>query len=373
MIKKTVFLSWSGPVSKHVADALRQWLPMVLNNVIPWMSDSDILPGQPWSQRLGDILSSTHFGILCTTKTNQQSPWLLFESGALAKSVQESHVCPLLVDVPLAQLSGPLALFQAVTCDQNGMLKLVRTLNAALGDLGMAEDMLSTAFKALWPVFEQRCWPLPQDQTDPGPERSQADILSEVLEMSRMHVRLTAALANSISARADFDEPIVLPSSGLSAVSTGDVNKVQSIVFAERAKGFRREGKYADAAVLFQQALRLDPGNEELCVALAVTKSYLPDDRVSRTRAIHELSRLLEKNPSISKALYNRACLKTRISDEDLKDASSPTFSVEEILADLKRAIELYPKYREVALSDPDLDSLRKEPGFFSILAEEVQ
>ena len=41
-----VFISWSGTRSKALANALHKWLPMVLQYVEPWVSDSDIDAGE---------------------------------------------------------------------------------------------------------------------------------------------------------------------------------------------------------------------------------------------------------------------------------------------------------------------------------------
>ena len=47
-----VFISWSGKRSKALAAHLREWLPLALSHVKPWMSDTDIAAGSRWEQEV---------------------------------------------------------------------------------------------------------------------------------------------------------------------------------------------------------------------------------------------------------------------------------------------------------------------------------
>jgi len=44
-----IFISWSGPRSGAVAEALKKWLPMIVNAFKPWLSSADIDKGARWS------------------------------------------------------------------------------------------------------------------------------------------------------------------------------------------------------------------------------------------------------------------------------------------------------------------------------------
>jgi hypothetical protein len=101
-----IFLSWSGDRSNRVAQALKKWLPLVLDDVKPWFSDKDILAGKRWFLEVGQGLQETNFGIICLTRDNLESPWLLFEAGALSKALDEGHVCPYLLDVEVKDITG---------------------------------------------------------------------------------------------------------------------------------------------------------------------------------------------------------------------------------------------------------------------------
>jgi hypothetical protein len=121
-----IFISWSGERSEALAKALREWFPLVLHFVEPWLSQSDIKVGDRWSIEIAKELENCNFGVICITKENVAAPWILFEAGALAKSMQDGRVIPLLLDLDLKELSGPLAQFQAKKADVAGIKDLER-------------------------------------------------------------------------------------------------------------------------------------------------------------------------------------------------------------------------------------------------------
>jgi hypothetical protein len=69
-----VFISWSGPRSRFLAEALRAWLPRVIQAAKPWMSDEDISAGSRWLAEIQSELSLSSLGIICVTPENQNSP-----------------------------------------------------------------------------------------------------------------------------------------------------------------------------------------------------------------------------------------------------------------------------------------------------------
>jgi TIR domain len=88
-----VFISHSGPRSRAIALALKDWMPLVLHYVDPWVSQKDIAAGDRWAVEVGAKLSDSNFGIICLTPENLNAPWLLFEAGAISKSFDEGAVC----------------------------------------------------------------------------------------------------------------------------------------------------------------------------------------------------------------------------------------------------------------------------------------
>jgi hypothetical protein len=150
-----VFLSWSGSPSKMVALALRKWLRKILQHLEPWISVRDIQAGRPWQDELAAELKDSNFGIICLTKENIGAPWILFEAGALAKTVSKAHVCPYLLDLNPSMLSGsPLAGFQAKSADRQSTLDIVEALNCA-SNSKVDSQILTETFNAFWPEFEK--------------------------------------------------------------------------------------------------------------------------------------------------------------------------------------------------------------------------
>jgi hypothetical protein len=83
-----VFISWSGQRSRAVAEVLRTWLPKVIQSLDPWMSDEDIDAGSRWLADVTTSLNQAKVGLICVTPENQHKPWLLFEAGALSRSIE---------------------------------------------------------------------------------------------------------------------------------------------------------------------------------------------------------------------------------------------------------------------------------------------
>jgi hypothetical protein len=174
------FISWSGERSHALGQALRDWLPMVLQYVEPWLSQSDIDAGERWANEVGKELETSNFGIICITRENLVSPWILFEAGALAKFMQEGRVVPLLLDVEFKDITGPLAQFQAKKVEKSGLLDVVSSINK-FSDGKLTDVLLNRQFEALWPTFEATVGNLPKNPPHTKQNRPQHEILEELV------------------------------------------------------------------------------------------------------------------------------------------------------------------------------------------------
>lgn len=193
-----VFISWSGKRSKAVANALHGWLPYTLHYVKPWVSDKDIGAGDRWAQSIAGELDSSNFGIICITPENLQSEWILFEAGALSKSMLDAKVIPLLFGLDLSDLSGPLSQFQAQKVDLEGITEVIRSINK-VADSKIDEGIISHTVPALWTKLHRELEKIPDSQPEEKHMRPQHEILEE----------LVSGVRGLNSRMRDFDPEIV--------------------------------------------------------------------------------------------------------------------------------------------------------------------
>lgn len=150
------------------------------------MSSADIGAGARWSTEIAGALSNSKIGIICVSAENQQEPWLLFEAGALAKTLEETFVCPYLIHMRQSDLvPGPLTQFQSKVANKEGTFDLVSNINRVLGSDALPDERLLRLFERSWPDLEKKLSAVPIEKTDKVINRDQSEILSEVLETVR--------------------------------------------------------------------------------------------------------------------------------------------------------------------------------------------
>lgn len=197
-----VFISWSGALSRQIALALREWLPLVIQDLQPYMSEEDIEKGIRWALDLATELDTVSYGILCLTPENVNAPWMNFEAGALSKSLSEARVAPLLFGMKPSDLSGPLAQFQATSYGESEIRKLVRSLNANIA-APLAAGTVEKSFDTWWPQLRGELDPLADEAAKliaaptPSPGTTQDERLDEILELARHQQRALARLTET--------------------------------------------------------------------------------------------------------------------------------------------------------------------------------
>jgi hypothetical protein len=171
--------------------------------VRPYFSPDDVAKGARWSAEIAKELEASRVGLLVVTPENQEAPWLLFEAGALAKSVERSKVCPLLFGgLEPTDVKGPLVQFQAAQFSEDEMKRVVKMMNAELGEASLPGDVLDNVFQMWWPKLDEEISKELEKGTEDDGEarRPERDLLEEVLALTR---RLTS----DRSRRMEFDHP----------------------------------------------------------------------------------------------------------------------------------------------------------------------
>src|ERR1700731_1178627 len=139
-----VFISWSGERSRWVAKALHGWLPILIQAARPWMSAENIDPGSRGLAEVSSKLDGIKVGIVCLTPENLSAPWILYESGALSKTIDaKTKLCTyLLGGLTPSNVKNPLGMFQATYPDLEGTLRMVRTINEAVNEQPIPQQNL---------------------------------------------------------------------------------------------------------------------------------------------------------------------------------------------------------------------------------------
>lgn len=183
-----IFVSWSGDRSKFVAEALRDWLPDVIQALEPWMSSEDIDKGSRWFSDIITQLNEVKVGIICLTPENLESAWILFEAGALSKTLNKTFVCTYLLDIEPGDISAPLGQFQATKANKEDTKKILCTINKALGEEFLTKERLESAFERCWPDFEKKLEAIPDVDSikvKKKKKRTEKELLEEILELVR--------------------------------------------------------------------------------------------------------------------------------------------------------------------------------------------
>lgn len=200
-----VFLSWSGNFSKKLAEQFRDWLPLVLQDLDPFMSDRDLLLGSRWNESINKHLDSSSVGLLIVTPDNISSPWLNYEAGALTKALKnETKIIPIIFgneEPSTILVDSPLKQFQSVTFpDRNGIFKLIENLNSNLDD-SLNEDSLRKTFDKWWPEVDKSLEKISKDFKNKGvTKKSPNDSTSSKSNSNNMSNELLVRVAQNVDA-----------------------------------------------------------------------------------------------------------------------------------------------------------------------------
>ena len=143
-----VLISWSKKQSREMAAVFHGWLPKVVPGFQPWMSSKDIDKGKQWFGELQDFLGEATSCIICVTAENVRSPWIYYETGAIATKKQDVLVCPYLVGIGVSMIAdGPLAQYQCTEATKDDTLALIRSLKQSTSPSRTMKGLLCGNFE----------------------------------------------------------------------------------------------------------------------------------------------------------------------------------------------------------------------------------
>ncbi len=117
----------------------------------------------------------------------------------------------------------------------------------------------------------------------------------------------------------------------------------------------QEEGMYELAKFYYNRVIERDPTN-----AIAYNnRGAAYDDLGEYQKAIKDYDRAIELDPNLAPAYYNRACAYSlKFGSEGKEDDKK------QAVADLQKAIELDPEYKQMAKTDEDFNPILDEPEF---------
>jgi len=195
-----VFISWSGKSSRILAEALYEYFPMIIQDIVPFIS-KEISKGADWNKEIGSRLKNTNFGIICLTPDNLTESWLLFESGAISVNIDNddgsgSHVATLLLDMQASDINFPLGQFQATLCTKQDILKLLNDINK-FTNKKLDETSLNKLFEKFWPDIEIQINEAIKhvgENAQVVEKRSQDELLDELVKGNRLNQRAVSLM-----------------------------------------------------------------------------------------------------------------------------------------------------------------------------------
>jgi len=203
-----IFISWSGELSHLVALLLKEWLRHVIQVAEPYVSSEDIEKGSRWFAEIDSKLDDCKFGIVCLTRENMTKPWILFEAGAISRSISHSRVTPLLIDITPADFSGPLSQFQATSLTETDMLLLAKSIGRQLNDPRFNDALIEDSFHKWWSDLHESVMKAIEKLKgiSPGEERrSDRDLLEELVQSTR---NLTQLFSTSSPSMVEITAPV---------------------------------------------------------------------------------------------------------------------------------------------------------------------
>lgn len=121
-------------------------------------------------------------GVIFLTVENRTKPWVLFEAGAISKGLTTTRACPFLIKLKKQDVDRPLSDLHLTEDTEEGMLKLLQTINNAMSkEQRLSQELLTETFKNWWQKFKEPYDRILEQDSQPVVKRSTDEILEEIL------------------------------------------------------------------------------------------------------------------------------------------------------------------------------------------------
>jgi len=127
------------------------------------MSEKDVDKGARGLRQVDVALNAIKVGICCLTPENLKAPWILYEAGALSKTIDdETRLCTYLsAGLRYQDIEPPLGMFQATRAEKDDTRRMVSAINTAISEEPVPESHLDEIFEAMWPRFQTKLKSMP--------------------------------------------------------------------------------------------------------------------------------------------------------------------------------------------------------------------
>lgn len=142
-----IFLSWSGEISKRIADEIKVYIPIIFDDKVVFFYSPEIRKGEKWQEELFKNIANCKATIICITPENKGAPWINFEAGVIAAN--EFKTCPIYFGFRDCSTEGPLSCFQATLYNKTDFFRLIESINNEL-DEKIDKEILKNLFEKNW-------------------------------------------------------------------------------------------------------------------------------------------------------------------------------------------------------------------------------
>ena len=152
-----IFISWSKTYSGKIANELKVWLKEAFDSKIDtFISSEGIGSGTDWYRKISEELDSSELGILVLTPENINSPWIMYEAGALSN---KKAIIPILFERNPNQVEGPINKRNYIVYNKKSFLKLLLDINEII-NAGVSKKALNAFLNTEWEILQSKIDPL---------------------------------------------------------------------------------------------------------------------------------------------------------------------------------------------------------------------